>query len=145
MKGKEALTEEEEVKMEGEEIQVEENIEDNNMVVVESDNDTQLDEQETEPLPTPTLERPPLPSCETTYSSTSQIAECRAKNSLTRQRESIGDTVQSIQMNGSVQSRASDLAAQRLHALNSLIEEDSLVSSEQGPVKKVFRSLFPVF
>ncbi|KAL7526000.1 hypothetical protein ACHAXR_001260, partial [Thalassiosira sp. AJA248-18] len=52
------------------------------------------------------------------------IAKSRARDSFTRQQESIWDTVQSVQKNGSIQSKASDRAAQRLHILASRIADD---------------------
>jgi len=56
------------------------------------------------------------------------------------------DTVESISMDD-IRTRASDLAAQRLHVLASQINDNdnSHKNSEHGHMKRVLKKLFPVF
>jgi len=116
------------------------------------------DDQEAEKLPLPSLDNFPPPtgvelsSCGficreyPNNNHISQIAKSRARDSITRQREFILDAVQSIQNDGSVQSKASDRAAKSLRVLAShVIQDDSLNSSGDEPVRNIFRLLLPLF
>ena len=56
------------------------------------------------------------------------------------------DTVETISMDD-IRTRASDLAAQRLHVLASQIDDhdNAHMNSEDGHMKRVLKKLFPVF
>ena len=131
---------------------------DSEIVVYDSDAGTDTTEDEGTELPSPTLgtSLPPIDAdlspcagstCLDYNRPFGQIARNRARDSFTRQREFIMDTVETIRKDGSIHSKASDLAAQRLHVFASQIAEDGLVDdiSEHEPLKKVLRHLFPVF
>ncbi|KAL7548003.1 hypothetical protein ACHAWF_011279 [Thalassiosira exigua] len=104
-------------------------------------------------LPSPTLHNAPPPAPEDlrlNHSSDDDIhplAKYRARDAILRQRESIMDAVQqSIQQDGGIQTRASDMAAERLRALASHITDDTaLDSSASESAKKLFRLIFPIF
>jgi len=95
----------------------------------------------------PTMDSPTALPTESTYWFPVGKVKIRSRYSYNKSQEPAAlDTVESISMDD-IRTRASDLAAQRLHVLASQINDNdnSHKNSEHGHMKRVLKKLFPVF